>query len=267
MKIPIPGLACLWLAATISPVAADTLDDVVAAGVLRCAVVIDFPPMGFRAADGEPQGFDVEYCKDLAGSLDVDHRIVPVTFAERLPAIVDGKADVVVGGTSITLERARIVGFSIPYAVFFAQAVVGADGGIETVEDLKGKRVGAAASTVQETEFLKIAAAWGSEDLYRSLPSEDAVFAALADGEIDAGIVTNTEVPPLLADHADLKAGPRMPWAPDITALAGPRTDASWINYLDLFITAQVGSGRYQALWARFVGGEAPELPASGIDY
>mgnify|MGYP001483942140 CR=1 FL=1 len=39
---------------------ADKLDDVIDAGVLRCGVVLDFPPMGYRAANNVPAGFDVE---------------------------------------------------------------------------------------------------------------------------------------------------------------------------------------------------------------
>lgn len=260
------ALTCMVFAAA-GPAAADTLDDVVAAGTLRCAVVLDFPPMGFRGADGQPQGFDVEYCKDLAASLDVGHEIVPVTWTERLPAIVDGNADVVFGGTSITLERARVVGFSIPYAVFYAQAVVTADSGIATFDDMRGKRVGAAQSTVQEVEFLKVSEEWQTTDLYVSLPNEQAVFDALANGDIDAGILTSTEIPPLLSDHPELEAGPRMPWAPDVTAVAASRTDVSWLNYINLFVVEQVRSGRYRELWQRFVGGEPPDLTIPGVAY
>jgi hydroxyproline transporter system substrate-binding protein len=40
---------CLGTAAT-----ADKLDDIMASGTLRCAVVLDFPPMGSRDADNNP---------------------------------------------------------------------------------------------------------------------------------------------------------------------------------------------------------------------
>jgi polar amino acid transport system substrate-binding protein len=36
---------------------ADKLDDVIDAGVLRCGVVLDFPPIGYRDANNEPAGF------------------------------------------------------------------------------------------------------------------------------------------------------------------------------------------------------------------
>ena len=38
------------------PAHADELDDIIASGKLRCAVVLDFPPMGSRNAKNEPEG-------------------------------------------------------------------------------------------------------------------------------------------------------------------------------------------------------------------
>jgi len=250
-----------------SPVKADKLDDVINEGLLRCGVVLDFPPIGYRDADNNPAGFDVEYCKDLAAALDVDHEILPVTWAERLPSIVTNRADVVFGGTSDTLTRAQTVGFSIPYAIYYAQAVVGRNSGIVNFEDMKGKRVAAAVGTVPEQEFLKFAAEWGTENLYQGYQSENEVFLAVAQGKADAGITTNTAVKPITAKYETIIAGPRMPWTTDFTSVVGPRKDFGWLNYLNLFVTHQVRSGRYQELWDRFVGGEAPELRIPGVMY
>lgn len=252
---------------TTQPAVADKLDDVIDAGTLRCGVVLDFPPIGYRDADNQPAGFDVEYCKDLATALDVDYEILPLTWAERLPVIVTNRADVVFGATSDSLERAKTVGFTIPYAIYYAQAVVGKDSGIETFEDMKGRRVAAAIGTVPEQEFLKIAKEWGTEDLYQGYQSENEVFLAVAQGKADAGITTNTAVKPIAEKYDTVIAGPRMPWTTDYTSVVGPRKDIPWLNYLNLFITHQVRSGRYQELWDRFVGGEAPELRIPGVYY
>lgn len=266
-------LGCFALAAGLAglvaaqPAVADKLDDVIDAGKLRCGVVLDFPPIGYRDASNEPAGFDVEYCKDLAKALDVDFEILPLTWAERLPVIVTNRADVVFGATSDSLERAKTVGFTIPYAIYYAQAVVGKDSGIKTFEDMKGKRVAAAVGTVPEQEFLKIAKEWGTEDLYQGYQSENEVFLAVAQGKADAGITTNTAVKPISEQYDTIIPGPRMPWTTDYTSVVGPRKDIPWLNYLNLFITHQVRSGRYQELWGRFVGGEAPELRIPGVYY
>ena len=252
---------------TAAPAAADTLDEVVDRGTLRCGVVLDFSPIGFRDSNNEPAGFDVEYCKDLAAALEVDHEILPLTWAERLPVIVTGRADVVFGATSDSLARARTVGFTIPYAIYYAQGVVGKDSGIETFEDIRGKRVAAAVGTVPEQEWLKIAAEWGEEDLYQGYQSENEVFLAVAQGKADIGITTNTAVKPVTDQYDNVIPGPRMPWTTDYTSVVGPRKDVSWLNYLNLFITHQVRSGRYQELWGSYVGGEAPELRIPGVMY
>ena len=246
---------------------ADTLDDVVDRGTLRCGVVLDFPPIGYRDANNEPAGFDVDYCADLAAALEVEHEIMPLTWAERLPVIVTGRADVVFGATSDSLQRARTVGFTIPYAIYYAQGVVGADSGITTFEDIRGKRVAAAVGTVPEQEWLKIAAEWGEEGNYQGYQSENEVFLAVAQGKADIGITTNTAVLPITQQYDTILAGPRMPWTTDYTSVVAKRQDVSWLNYLNLFVTHQVRSGRYQELWGKYVGGDAPELRIPGVMY
>ena len=246
---------------------ADTLDDVVDRGTLRCGVVLDFPPIGYRDANNEPAGFDVDYCADLAAALEVEYEIMPLTWSERLPVIVTGRADVVFGATSDSLQRARTVGFSIPYAVYYAQGVVSADSGITTFDDIRGKRVAAAVGTVPEQEWLKIAAEWGEEANYQGYQSENEVFLAVAQGKADIGLTTNTAVLPITQQYDNILAGPRMPWTTDYTSVVAKRQDVSWLNYLNLFVTHQARSGRYQELWGKYVGGDAPELRIPGVMY
>lgn len=250
-----------------SPLWADTLDDVVDRGTLRCGVVLDFPPIGYRDANNEPAGFDVDYCKDLATALEVEVEIQALTWAERLPAIVTGRADVVFGATSDSLARARTVGFTIPYAIYYAQGVVNVNSGIASFDDIRGKRVAGAIGTVPEQEWLKIAAQWGEEGNYQGYQSENEVFLAVAQGKADIGITTNTAVLPITTQYDTLAAGPRMPWTTDYTSVVGKREDVTWLNFLNLFVTHQVRSGRYQELWGAYVGGEAPELRIPGVMY
>ena len=246
---------------------ADTLDDVVDRGELRCGVVLDFPPIGYRDANNQPAGFDVDYCNDLAAALEVEAKVIPVTWSERLPIIATGRADVVFGATSDSLARARTVGFSIPYAVYFAQGVVNSNSGIKSFEDIRGKRIAAAIGTVPEQEWLKIAKEWGEESLYQSYQSENEVFLAVAQGKADVGLTTNTAVLPITQQYKTIDAGPRMPWTADYTSIVGKRSDVTWLNYLNLFVTHQVRSGRYQDLWSRYVGKDVPELRIPSVMY
>jgi ABC-type amino acid transport substrate-binding protein len=101
---------------------ADQLDEIISAGKLRCAVELDFPPNGARDKDNKPIGFDVDYCNDLAKALGVEAEIVDTPDPDRIPAILSGRADVGIAVASDTLERAKTIGFSIPYFVFWLLA-------------------------------------------------------------------------------------------------------------------------------------------------
>lgn len=246
---------------------ADTLDEVVDRGTLRCAVVLDFPPIGYWNDNNEPAGFDVEYCKDLAKSLGVEVDLIPATWSERLPLIVTGRADVVIGSTSDSLERAQTVGFSIPYAVFVSQAIVNTDSGIETFEDMRGKKVAAGVGTVQEQWYEEYADDWGDDYRYQGYQSENEVFLAVEQGKVDAGMTGNIVAGPIAQRFDNIELGPVLPFTADYVSMAGPRKDVSWLNYLNLFIQQQVRTGRYEELWAQFVGSDAPDLTVGGVYY
>jgi ABC-type amino acid transport substrate-binding protein len=255
------------IALAAAPAQADTLDDVIDRGCCAAAWCWTFRRSAIAMKTTNQPDSTSTTAQTLPAALDVEHEIMPLTWAERLPVIVTGRADVVFGATSDTLERARTVGFSIPYAIYYAQGVVGVDSGIETFEDIRGKRVAAAVGTVPEQEWLKIAAEWGEEDLYQGYQSENEVFLAVAQGRADIGITTNTAVLPITQQYDTVIPGPRMPWTTDYTSVVAERTDVSWLNYLNLFVTHQVRSGRYQELWGEYVGGEAPELRIPGVMY
>src|SRR5690554_2052124 len=100
MKFPaLIAAAAVTMSLSATPVFADKLDDIISSGVLRCAVTLDFPPMGSRDDNNEPVGFDVDTCNDLAAALGVDAEIVETPFPDRIPALVSGRADVGVAST------------------------------------------------------------------------------------------------------------------------------------------------------------------------
>ena len=58
-----PGLffAMLIGMAVVMPAQADKLDDIIASGKLRCAVVLDFPPMGSRDEKNQCSNWKIEW--------------------------------------------------------------------------------------------------------------------------------------------------------------------------------------------------------------
>ena len=152
---------------------ADQLDTVIQRGTLNCGVVLDFPPMGYFDENNEPAGFDVDYCNDLGEALGVDVNVLNLTWGERIPSLVSGKTDVVIGSTSDTLERAKTVGFTYPYFVFKFQVTANEDKNIESFDDLKDLKAGAALGTTYETE---IAYAEGAERQLHLVQNENDAY-------------------------------------------------------------------------------------------
>ena len=184
-------LAATALLATTGLAQADKLDDIIASGTLRCAVVLDFPPMGFRDESNNPQGFDVDYCNDLAAALGVTAEIVETPFPERIPALMSGSVDVAVASTSDTLERAKTVGFTIPYYAFENAVVANDKSGITGWEGMKGKVVGATAGTYEAIWLEGKVKEWG-EGEFRPYQTQADVFLALSQGQLDATVSTST---------------------------------------------------------------------------
>ena len=218
--------------------------------------------MGSRDADNNPIGFDVDYCNDLAAALGVTPEIVETPFPDRIPALVSGRADVGVASTSDTLERAKTAGFSVPYFAFTNVVLTKEGTGIDGYESLKDRTVGSVAGTYEGIALEEDIKKWDAGGSYRPYQSQADVFLALSQGQIEATVVTSTVASSIVASGAyeGLTIKGDAPYLPDYVALIALRNEYGLLNYLDLFVNQQVRTGRYQELFDKWVGGEAPDL-------
>jgi len=260
--------AALAVAAA-SPAAADQLDDIISSGKLRCAVVLDFPPMGSRDASNEPIGFDVDYCNDLAKALGVTAEIVETPFPDRIPALISGRADVGVASTSDTLERAKTIGFSIPYFAFTFVVLTREGLGIDSYESQKGHKTGSVAGTYEAIRLEESVNGWNDPaGSFQSFQSQADVFLALAQGQIDSTVVTSTVAVETVKNDKfkGLTIGGEAPYVVDHVALIALRQEQGFINYLNLFVNQQVRTGRYKELFDKWIGtGTPPDLTIPGV--
>jgi len=217
--------------------------------------------MGYFDENNEPAGFDVDYCNDLGEALGVDVNVLNLTWGDRIPSLISGKTDVVIGSTSDTLERAKTVGFTYPYFVFKFQVISHEDKSIKSFADLKDLKVGAALGTTYETEYLAYAdkMGWG-RDNYTSFKSENDAFLGLYQGKVDAIISTNTNIATKLRseEFEDFVAGPYVPNYDDVVGIIAKRDEVAWINYLNLFLIHQIRDGNMNKAYNKHFGVDAP---------
>jgi len=258
VSLVVAAVATLGMFSTAS---ADKLDDVITAGTLNCGVVLDFPPMGYFDKHNKPAGFDVDYCNDLAKALGVKSNVMNLTWGDRIPSLISGKTDVVVGSTSDTLERAKSVGFTYPYFVFKFQVISKKGKNINSFDDLKNVKVGAALGTTYETEYLAYAKkkGWGKGN-YTAFKSENDAYLGLYQGKIDALISTNTNIATKLQtkEFKNFVAGPYVPNYDDVVGLIAKRSETAWISYLNLFLVHQIRDGAMNKAYNKHFGSNAP---------
>lgn len=248
---------------------ADKLDDILSDGKIRCGIMLDVPPVGMRDNENNPIGYDVEFCNDMAAALGVEAVIVETPAPDRIPAILSGRVDVGIASATNTLERAKSVGFSIPYQIWEVGVAVAADNtSINAYEDLKGKTVGTVRGTTPEVAFLADLEKWGDETKHIAYGSNAEQFLALSQGKVDA-IIEATAI------FGEYVKGPgkgviriccTVPTAPsDWTGLMVSRQDQGLLNWVNLFVWHQWKSGRTDELYQQWFGFPAPNMDYPGV--
>lgn len=135
--------------------AAPVIDEVKTAGVIRVGLGT-FVPWAFPNKDGQLIGFEVDVANKLAEDLGVKLELVPTAWDAIIPSLVSGQFDAIIGGLTITEERAKTVDFTIPYEHSQVYAVVNKKVApdVTTLEQLNkpevtfAKRRGSAAAAV-----------------------------------------------------------------------------------------------------------------------
>ena len=263
------AIATLTLAAQAH--ADSALDTIVQSKKLRCGIMLDSPPAGFRDQNNEPDGYDVTYCKDMAKALGAEPVVVEVLSPDRIPALVSNRIDVLIASTTPTPARALTVAFTQPYTNNVMAVVTRKDTGIAQYSDLASKKLGGVVGTTPEQLFKQeLGKGWqGSGATYTGFGSDAETFLALQQGKIDA-IVINVGVFQALSKSGQfpefVMAG--LAPLPDFGSIAVHRDDQQFLNWARLFVFQQEVSGRRAEVYKKYYGdGPLPPLTADGINF
>jgi polar amino acid transport system substrate-binding protein len=148
-------LTSFLLAVTMSSaaLAADTLEGVKKAGFLAVGVRDATPPMSFLDRDkGQIVGIEIDLVEAIAKAIGVPAKLVPITAAERVEALNEGKVDLVAASFSKTPDRAKLVDFSLTYFLS-RQRVLAKKGAVSTLKDLEGKKIAVVKGTTTEVNL------------------------------------------------------------------------------------------------------------------
>src|SRR6266478_7138456 len=131
----------------LSPLAAfgqDTLAEIRKRGVIHIFVEAQYRPYEFRDQSGEIVGLDIDLARKMfEDGLGIKCSFTDLDLAGVLGALLTRKTDLVISGITITQDRAKRFGLSIPYSEAGAAILVRADETrLSGPDDLSGKVVG-----------------------------------------------------------------------------------------------------------------------------
>lgn len=107
------------------------------AETLKMGTNAQFPPYEYYDdTTGEVVGIDAEVAAAIAAKLGMELQIEDMDFDALIPAVANGKVDVVLAGLTVTEERKQNVDFSTTYTTAQQSVLVAADSAITTVDDL-----------------------------------------------------------------------------------------------------------------------------------
>ena len=225
-----------------------TLTKVLERNLLRVGVLTTVPPWGYLDKNYKNVGFDIDIANMMAEELGVKLKLVETEGVNRVPFLVTGKVDIVIGVFGATLERAKSVAFTKPYAPY-ALVIVGRkdDPNFKSWTDTAGKKVAVARGTTIDLIFTKKAPK-GTEIIRYDLPTD--AFLALEQGKVDAVGEGYTVCAYQVRLHPEWEIKGE-PFARTFPGFGLPLGDQVWLNWANLFIEQKLAEGKFQELWVK----------------
>jgi len=152
---------------------------------LRVGVAASSPPFVFRK-DGQLQGIEVDLAHQFGKSYGLRINFIPLDWEKLIPALDDGRIDVIMSGMTMTDQRAYRVAFTEPYMQTGQALLVRADEAAryrQGIFSLMGTkpRIGLVEGTTGD--FFITANIHGAEEVRFKTPDE--AVSALKRGKID----------------------------------------------------------------------------------
>ncbi|MBO0827118.1 MAG: amino acid ABC transporter substrate-binding protein [Streptosporangiales bacterium] len=175
-------------------------------GVLTACTHLPYEPFQFTQ-NGKIVGFEVDLGDLIAKDLGVKQKVIDTPWEGIVTGedFNSGQCDIAYGGATITDERAKVVDFSKPYVDVKQAVLVKKDSGIDGLDKLRGKKLGAQSDTTGKIYASKHAKQYG----YTIVDFEDygLLTTAVRTGQVTASIADSGVLQYYVKQHPDTKIG------------------------------------------------------------
>ena len=230
------SLPSSWANETIS---SPKFNQILENGILRVGVSL-FTPWTLKDKNGEFVGFEIDVAKKLSKDMGVTPKLISYDWEKLIPALNDGKIDIIIGGMAITPKRALKVNFSLPYATSGIGLVTNTERtkNIKSLEELNQKpiKIGVISATVSESLAKRVFDKASIRAFQKSEEAKDAIV----NGKIHAYMESNP-IPRFIAlEHPEKVDIPLS--EPLLITKAGfaiNKGDADFLSFLNSWIVSR----------------------------
>lgn len=224
-------------------------------GTLTVAAIQQLPGIDINPNTGEMKGLDAVLLKDFAKENCLKLDMQPLPGASAVAAMTEGKADIGGGGWYKTPERAEKMRQS--ETLWYDQAGIVSASGLNSIDALKGKKVGVVGGSLFEKPLADAIGA-GNVSSYQSM---DQIFNDLDSGRIDAalgaGATLTIQLKDRGSDNLDVNVLELDDKYPELTTPGEPNYPSTKDNTalgdaLDAFIDKAHGDGRIKDSLAEY---------------
>ncbi|WP_017655469.1 transporter substrate-binding domain-containing protein [Fortiea contorta] len=178
------------------PSFAGTMSEIQQRGSLIIAVKDNLRPLGFKDANGNLQGLEIDLAKRLTSDVlgkTGTVKFLPVANRDRLSAVLERRVDLAIARVTATESRARLVSFSVPYYLD-STVFVTKDTSVQQPQDLANRKIAVLnnSSTIAKVRYFLPKAELVGVNSYteaRERTEDNTIAAFAADASILAGWV------------------------------------------------------------------------------
>jgi ABC-type amino acid transport substrate-binding protein len=238
-------------------------------------------PFGYVDDKGEVAGWAVDLSrllnavieKKMGEKLELEFR--RVTPETRIPLIVNGSLDWVLGSTGISVERLEVVDFSLINNAVCTQMLNRKDVRFASYQDLAGKRVGVTNGSVEQKVLTEMGANGQINPPPKiiAFPTHAVGFLALEQGRTDVHVTLDVAL-------RGLAVAAKSPdeWSvhgPDLFCIPSgiilPQNDSKWTRTVNNALCTLIANGDFDKLYDEWFGPNRPKagfpLPMSPTTY
>jgi len=231
-------------------------DEIQESGTLTVGTAGTLYPASFRAEESdELTGFDVELMKEIGQRLDLEVQFKEMAFDNMLTSVQNEQVDVAANDISVTEDRKEKFAFSTPYKYTYGTAIVRKSdlSGIDSLEDLKGKRAAGEATTV----FMEVARQYGAEEVIYDNATNDQYLRDVSTGRTD--VILNDYYLQTLAlaffPEFDIAIHPDIAYNPQEVAFLMEKENDELQQNIDRVLAEMLEDGTVKELSEQFYNG------------